>query len=30
MNLEIFDTNKETSEELLVDTVKIDISSLLF
>ena len=30
MNLEIFDTNKETSEELLVDTVKIDLSSLLF
>ena len=30
LNLEIYDTNKETSEETLVDTVKIDISCLLF
>jgi len=30
LSLEIYDTNKETSEEQLVDTVKIDLSCLLF
>mmetsp|Transcript_39149 Transcript_39149/g.51212 ORF Transcript_39149/g.51212 Transcript_39149/m.51212 type:complete len:187 (+) Transcript_39149:52-612(+) len=30
LKLEIFDTNKETQEEQLVETVKIDLSSLLY
>lgn len=30
LTLEIFDTNKESQEEELVDTVKIDLSCLLF
>ena len=30
LNIEIYDTNKDTMEESLIDTVQIDLSSLLF
>lgn len=30
MNLQLFDVNKETLEETMIDSVKLDMSCLLF